>query len=471
MAASRAAAGAGASVEPAAGRRAVAGGRLSAELARYYARLYPAAKAGCLEELRRHGCGEDEAEEVFSETLERVMARRDPPAEGFEPAQTVALLKRACRQRLIDERRHRGVLRVLPLLEAGASPDRTREGPVEVAEGRDIAAIGREAISSLPERDRALFMQRHELGLSPDEILRRNPNLTRRTYRKVMQRANARALATFERIAGGERCAEMRGARLRRYVAEEASEEESRLIGAHLRRCRPCGLEVAQMRAHLHEVASGLAVLVEANARSAELPARALGLAVDLGDAAVAATRSVRERLRELAIRAATSLPGPGGEGVVGQIAGVAGAKTASVCAGAVVASCLAAGVLPGVGGVEPGAPERKMPAPPVERRPTPAEPESTRIATPTPSPASRPQRKPATSASAKTDRAKSKPDPASSSSYSATPTVSAEQTGAEVGADADGTGVPLPPVSSSAAGHGGTSSSNGSGRSAEFGL
>jgi Putative zinc-finger len=53
----------------------------------------------------------------------------------------------------------------------------------------------------------------------------------------------------------------MRGGQLRRYVAEEASETELRAIRAHLLHCRACGLEVARMRGHLHEVATGLAAL------------------------------------------------------------------------------------------------------------------------------------------------------------------------------------------------------------------
>ena len=115
-------------------------GRLSVEAAHHFARVYGAARAGCLSELRRAGCTEEEAEEIFAATFERIMRRRDPPREGFSVAQTVALLKRACRQKLTDERRHRDVLKLVPLKEAAsrADPgDEPRRGGREARGGRD----------------------------------------------------------------------------------------------------------------------------------------------------------------------------------------------------------------------------------------------------------------------------------------------------------------------------------------------
>lgn len=443
-----------------------AGGRLSVELAHYYARIYAAAKSGCLAELRYAGCNEEEAEELFAATLEQIMAKRDPPGEGFAPAQTVALLKQACRQRLIDERRHRGVLKVVPLAEASARTDRTRRSPAEAAEDRDAAAIGREAISSLPERHRQLFLQRHRLGLSPEEILRRNPGLSQRTYRRIMQRANAGALAAFEQIASGERCVEMRGGQLRRYVTEETSEAESRAIRAHLLHCRSCGLEVARMRGHLHEVASGLAALLaDGKAHGhlvGDLPARLLEVAGHGGEALAGATRAARERLRELAIRVATTSPGPGGESAAGQIAGISGAKVASICAaGAITASCLAAGVVPGVGGLELAGQQRaprhseptKSASSPTQRLPAEASPTSG-------SSASQPNPKRSAGRTGGTSRAAGSSSP---EARSARPTISGQQTGTEFGAEAAGTGVPAPTFSSGSSGSSSTSSEGGS--------
>lgn len=437
---------------------------LSVATAHFYARVYGVAKAGCMDELRRARCGEEEAEDIFAETFERIMGKLDPPSEGFGPAQTVRLLKKACRQRLIDEHRHRGALGVVPLSEASDRLDETAETPQELAEEREAIAIGREAISALPERDRQLFLQRHRLDLSPEEILRRHPGLSRRTYRKIMQRANARALDAFEQIRSGERCAEMRAERLRRYVAEEASEDELRLIGAHLRRCHACRLAVARMRGHLHGVAAGLAFSA-GQARDGTLVdhlARLLEVAGNGGEAALDATRAARERLREIAIRVATGLPGQGGEGAAGQIAGISGAKAASVCAGAVAAGCLAAGVVPGVGGLEEaGSKQGTRPAGstssgqslPVRHSPARASTAGSR--------SSRGDRA-KTSSKRPTGQDKHSTPPPSASARSTHPTISGQQTGTEFGAEAAGTATPVPRFSDGSAGSSGASSGQG---------
>ncbi len=333
-------------------RGAVTGAGLSVGAAHYYARIYGPARAGCLAGLRRAGCTEEEAEEIFATTLERIMGKFDPTDSPYAPAQMVSLLKKACQQKLIDERRHRSVLRMVPLEEAAGHADVAADSPAEAAERHEAVAIGREAIDSLPERDRHLFLQRHQLHLSPEEILRRNPGLSRRTYRKLIQRANARALKTFEEIDSGERCKQMRSEYMRRYVAGEASERELKMVGLHLRSCRSCRLRAAQMRTHLHDVASGLAAaLVAGGARRGHLAdwmARALDAASERGQALAEATRHARERLRELGLRTPLGSPGSGGDTVAGQIAGLSVAKAVPICAtGALAVGCLAAGIAP----------------------------------------------------------------------------------------------------------------------------
>lgn len=450
---------------------------LSVEAAHHYARVYGAARAGCLGELCRAGCSEEEAEDIFAATLERIMGKRDPPGEGYGQAQTVALLKKACRQRLIDERRRHDVLRIVPLSEALARCDPTSQSTEESAEAREAVAIGSEAISSLPERDRRIFLQRHRLGLSPEEILRRNPGLSRRTYRKVMQRANARALAAFEEIRSGARCAEMRSAQLRRYVAEETSETERRTIRAHLGHCRSCGIEVARMRDRLHEIASGLVVLLaQEGSRADDLSARLVAGAGHGGEVLIAVTRAARERLRELAIRATGSLPGSGGESAVGQIAGISAAKAVSVCvAGALTASC----VLVGIGGFEAPAPKREdrgaESTRSIERPSAPGVPHPRPPSAPTSGSTGR-----ATTGGLKEGRDRSKriarSTPPVPETSSARPTISGRQTGTEYGAEAAGAGVPAPTYSSGASGadSSSTGGSAGGGRSAgerEFGF
>jgi DNA-directed RNA polymerase specialized sigma24 family protein len=473
------------------GSATAAGDRLSVEAAHYYARIYGSARAGCLAELRRAGCSEEDAEDIFATTLERIMRKFDP---AYAPAQTIALLKRACREKLIDERRHQGVLKLVPLEGAGKRVAEATEGPAEAAEEREAVLMGREAIASLPERDRALFLQRHRLGLTPEEILRRNPGLSRRTYRKVMQRANARALRGFGEIGSGARCAEMRGGRLRRYVAEEAADGELAEIEAHLRHCRSCRLAAARMRGHLHDVAAGVAVIL-AGGRAhqhalAGWVARLLEAGSRSGDGVRATTRAVRERVGDLMLRAATSLPGSGGEGAAGQLVGVSAAKVASVCAaGALAAGCLAAGVVTGIGAAEltshprhrapPGSftsPPRSSPseAVAVPNATVPGQPSSTTLG--------------AGRGSSNEEHKKTKEHSPSEphTEASAKPTISSRQTGAEFGAEAEGTGIPISPPVTESSGKGsvpvtgtevgssrsaGGSTRGGSDASSEFGL
>ncbi|HEU4904591.1 MAG TPA: hypothetical protein VFT19_00535 [Solirubrobacterales bacterium] len=458
-------------------RPGAASGGLSVEAAHHFARVYASARAGCLAELRRFGCDEGEAEEIFAATLERIMRRRDPLGEGFNRAQTVALLKQACRQKAIDERRHRDVLQIAPLKEALTRSDPTTQSVAEAAEAREAVAIGREAIASLPERDRRLFLQRHRLGLTPEEILRRNPGLRSRTYRKVIQRANARALAAFEAIDSGARCAEMRAERLRRLVAEQASGAERDAIEAHLRHCRSCSVEVARMRGRLGEIASTAALLAvaegPAGGRAGDLPARLLDAAGGGAEALIGTTRALRERLRELAIRATGVLPGSGGDAVAGQVAGLSAAKVASVCvAGTLAAGCLAAGVVPGIG-LEPagsGVEERSAQPPQSPSLPQRSDASESPVSSPAPSATThRPESRSRTGS--RRARAR-RSTPRAPDTDSAGPTVSGVQTGTEFGAEAAGAGTPAPNYSSGARESGGGSTGGSrSSTASEFGL
>lgn len=435
------------------GPSATADGRLRVETAHYYARIYGAARAGCLCELRRAGCSEEEAEDVFAATFERVMRRLDPDREGFVPAQTVTLLKQACRQKLIDERRHSGVLQLVPLSEESERCDPAAEEPAEAAERREAVAIAQEAIASLPPRDRDLFLQRHQLGLSPEEIMGRNPGLSPRTYRKIIQRANARALEAFERIGSGARCEEMRGELLGRFVGEQASDAERREVKAHLHRCRACRLEAAGMRTGLHEVAGGLAALLaQAHLRGGGPLGRVSEAVMSGVESLAGLAQALRERLRELAVKAAMALPGSGGE-TVGQLAGISGAKAVSVCAaGALAASCLAAGALPGVGlvGLADSQPDGAR-APVPARSSEPAEERPASPASPEPAPAASsasPQRSVKGGSEEAVRPARTRSSLEANPSPQTRPTISGKQTGTEFSGDAEGTGTPAPSFS-----------------------
>ncbi len=329
-------------------------GKLSPDAAQFFRRVYAPARAGCLHQLRGAGCSEEEAEEIFQATLERVMETVDPVSRRFAVPQMVNLLKTACHRRLIDERRHQGVLRQAPLVEAGAVPDEESDTPAEVAESHEMVAMGREAVASLSERDRQVFVQRHQLGLEPDEILENFPGLSRRTYRKIMQRANARVLAAFEEIDRGDRCRDMKHHFLRRFVADEIPAEEVTAIEAHLSHCRACRLTVVEMRGYLHDVASALGVISAASVPDhGNILVAAASRLADAGQAIADSSRALREKLREQAIRTATSMPGSGGDAATGQVLGMSSAKVVAGACG-VVGSGIAVGATCAVLGVSP---------------------------------------------------------------------------------------------------------------------
>jgi RNA polymerase sigma factor (sigma-70 family) len=174
--------------------------RLSPAAAAFYAQIYPAARAGCCSELRRAGCTEDEAEEVFMATCEKVMSTVDPIARRFAPGQMVVLLKISCKRRLIDERRHRSVLTEVEL-ETASGLAATDRGPDAIAENNETARAIFRALDLLAPLDRLVFEHRHEQELSPREIQNRIPALTARSYRRTIERANAQvrcALANAE---------------------------------------------------------------------------------------------------------------------------------------------------------------------------------------------------------------------------------------------------------------------------------
>jgi len=419
--------------------------KLTAESAAFYARVYGAARAGCLSDLRKVGCGEEEAEEIFAASFERVMQKHDPIAQEFLPSQMVVLLKKACRERLIDERRHAGLLRQVPVDDARGAHDTSSASPPETAETKEAVAMGREAIASLSSRDRKLFFQRHQLGLSPDEILAKNPGLSRRTYRKVLQRANARALKAFVAIDSGARCGDMEREHLRKYIAGETTGSEHRAVLAHLQHCRSCQITTAKMQGYLHDIAGGLVLATSADRVGGNRIADSASWVVDSlsngGHALADATRGVRERLRELAIRAATS-SGAGGETAVGQAIGASGAKVAAACAGTAIVACVATGVVP----IGPVIPE-------------PREVKSGKIQTPKPAPrhlvaphASAPQ---AQKTSTEGRRQEKTGERESQAAQTAAPprheptrkkaTVDNQTTGEEFGADSTGAGTPLP--------------------------
>jgi DNA-directed RNA polymerase specialized sigma24 family protein/anti-sigma factor RsiW len=325
--------------------------RLSVAEAEFYAQVYDPARRGSLAELRRRGCDEHEAEELFAASYAKVMEAIDPIERCFSAPQMVRFVKRACCRRLIDEGRHRAQLVKPAARPPRLAPESTAEAPGELAEEREAVAIGPEALATLSGRDRLVFTLRHLQGMEPGEIVAEVPGLSLRTYRKVIQRANARVLEAYARIEAGERCAEMEDALLRRYLAGESNAAERTVIEAHLAHCRACQQARARMREYLIDVASGVLLASSLGAgRAGAVPARLLELASQGAQALGEASRAARERLREVLLRLAGALPGSGADASVSQALGASSWRVASACTAAIAAgACVAAGVVPGV--------------------------------------------------------------------------------------------------------------------------
>jgi RNA polymerase sigma factor (sigma-70 family) len=449
-----------------AGRR-----RLSVEEARFYAKVYDSARRGSVNELRQKGCSEEEAEEFFATAFGKVMERVNPIEREFKEPQMVDFIKRASWTCMIDERRRRGQRPEIELGQVRSLSDATAESPDEAAEEREAVAIGREALEMLSERDRLIFRQRHQMNLSPEEILENMPGLSLRTYRKVIGRANARVLDAFERIEGGARCEEMEAGLLRRYVGGESSAAEQSSVQAHLAHCRSCQKAQARMKGYLLDVASSFVALSSLANLLGHASSRLPGLASD-GSALSGASRGLRDRARDLLIRIAGLMPGSGSDATVGQAFTAPWVKIAAACtSGIAVGGCVAAGVVPGIGGVgilsqHHASPKR--PAHVIEASPAP----SLIDRLPSPSPAAPAAKHASSAASRKASPARhSSPAPAASRDTSPIPNSpssarrSDSVTSSEFGAES---GQPVspppsePPPSSAPSGSSGSAGSEG---------
>lgn len=474
------------------------GRKLSVAEASFYAAIYSSARKGALAELRRKRCSEEEAEEIFTAAFEQVMKTVDPIAREFSAAQMVVYVKRACWFRLIAERRRRGLRTEVELSAIRSLSDSCSPDPQEVAEEREAAAIGQEALQMLSERDRLIFRQRHQMNLSPAEILQRTPGLSSRTYRKVIQRANSRVLGAFARIQDGERCEELRTSLLCRYVSEESPAAERRAVEAHLAHCRACRQTRAEMRDYLVDVAGLLVVSSLTGSHSAaagEEVGHALQLASHAAQVIVEVGRGARERVRETLLRVIGGLTGPGGDTSAVQVLGASSTKIASACAGVAAGVCIAAGAVPGLGGIglvdhqthakEPSArrdhltPSSAEQSTPIEilAKPHPAAPSGGNERNP-----STHERAPGAAPQATEPTTAQLAAPVSNSPADAQ--VSGRQTGTEVGVESGGQPLsanpaPAPPSSSGSSSEGravtqsgqNSSSENGGGSGSEFGM
>jgi len=461
--------------------------QLSPAESSFYAGVFSSARNGSLAELRHGGCSEEEAEEFFQAAFERVMETVNPIARKFSAPQMVNFIKRAAWRCMIDERRRRGQRPEVELGTIRSLSDASAESPDEVAEEREAIAIGREALQMLSERDRLIFRQRHQMNLSPEEILQNMPGLSLRTYRKIIQRANTRVLDAFERIEGGARCADMEGSLLRRYVADESPEAEQLEVSAHLAHCRACRQAQAQMRGYLFDVA-GVFVASSSSLESSrrlgalgDIPARIADVTSSGAQGLGEASRAARERVREMLMRIAGGVPGAGGDATVGQALTATSVKVASACAaGAATAACVAAGVVPGVGGIGLlSQDDGRSGRPPEHAAQTVPAPERTNLIDPLPTaspPAPREAQRRKEGGTAAPDSGSSSSTTRPSERVASTPSEATESgsvTGSEFGAES-GQPVSPPSTPSAPASSGGGGSSGGSsqgGGGSEFGL
>lgn len=465
--------------------------KLGVEEEGFYASVYGSARNGTLAELRRKGCSEEEAEEFFAMALAKVMEAVDPIARGFSAPEMVIFIKRSAWRCMIDARRRQGRRPEVELGAVGSLANTSAESPEEIAEAHEALAVGREALQMLSERDRLIFRQRHQMDLSPEEILQNMPGLSMRTYRKVIQRANARVLDALERIEGGARCEEMEGSILRRYVVGESSEAERLEVGAHLAHCRACQQVQARMRGYLVDVAGALVAASSLRGHQrvgvlGDLPARLTEGFANGAQSVGDVTRVARERVREIMLRVAGGAPGSGGDAAVGQALTATSAKVAAACAASVAAGACVAAVVPGVGGLgllSQGAHGARLPERPARTRPA-AKPASKIDALPTVSstPPAKPKVKqsggskeatPSVSSSAPSSAAPSSTVPSLPSEAKESGSVTGTEFGAESGQPASQ--PPSTPSTSSGSGGGGGSSGGQGGSSnsasSEFGL
>jgi RNA polymerase sigma factor (sigma-70 family) len=146
-----------------------------------------------MRELRRAGCSEDEADDIFSGAFFETMSKVDPFSRKLAEAQLVKGIKATCHWRLIDRRRHD---RSLPLGALDDASSAKGGGVDEVAVRHEVLKVVLEALRSLPEHDQQIYSLRMLKGLTPEEI-QLLVNVSLRSYRKRIQRAKERVLAAL----------------------------------------------------------------------------------------------------------------------------------------------------------------------------------------------------------------------------------------------------------------------------------
>jgi RNA polymerase sigma factor (sigma-70 family) len=262
------------------------------------------------------------------------------------------------------ELRRRGRKPTAPLDHAREVAD-AQAPPDERAASSEQSQVAREILSTLPPRRRAVMMLRYGWGLTPDQVCGLVKGLSHRAYRKEVTRGVDEVSAKLRLVEEGRWC-DNREPVLKAYAAGIADVDQRRQAEQHLAHCRHCTEYVGKLSGHLHEIGSSIACTAAAHAiddRSVSIIDR-VGGALDRARDAVTGRGVVPDTTEVTASQVASSGAGRGaGAASASVLAKVAGAgavpKLVAAClAGGAAATCVAAGVLPGV---ELAAPDRQV--------------------------------------------------------------------------------------------------------------
>lgn len=181
-----------------------------------------------------------------------------------------------------------------------------------------------------------------------------------------------------------------------------------------------------------------------------------LQLGSDAARALGEASRGLRERIRDALTRIAVGAPSPGADATAAQAVSASSLKVASVCAGVAASACLAAGAVPGIGGVGPLGQQSHAKEPPTKSTqhlvPPSARPTTLIDSLPRFSSATPPKGEPSPSRFDRTPKAKHHAAEQSTSTTDPAPPkearVSGRQVGTEVGAESGGQHLSTTPAS-----------------------
>ena len=259
--------------------------------------------------------------------------------------------------------------------------------PDEAAIGAESAGVARDLLVSLPPRRRAVMLLRYGWGLAPREVCALISGLSPRAYRKEVTRGVEQLIERLAEYESGDWC-RSREPLLRDYVAGVATDEERLQVEQHLGHCRACSEFASSLTGHLHDFGSGLAVTGAAALIGGDgfgVAERLAGL-LDAGRSTLSGTLERAEAtLSAVAASGGARGGGAAGAGLAAKaFAGGGGAKAALAClgTGAAATACVAAGIVPGVPGVDLGGADDRLKGPEREqvRR---AHPQSSRVTDP----------------------------------------------------------------------------------------